>query len=294
MGSGVDGGEASVLAAAAHLVWLRRRLMWRVYGVHLLLAFLGTLPAAVGVSRILDHSLAAQGLLTRFDAALFAELLAQPEASLAASVSASAASGLLFLLAMLFLTGGILTAYLRDHALTAAEFYGASGAHFWRFARLSLMLLLALVPVGIVGRLLGLGASRVAETSAQETAGLWASAGVALVVAVLLMAVRLLFGMAQVRAVAEAEPAMRRALAGAFRVTRGRFFELAWIYLRISLVAAAGLGLILFVWVSFVRPQWVAASFLLGQAGSIVWIATRLWQRAAETVWYRRRFPASA
>ena len=55
---------------------------------------------------------------------------------------------------MLFVTGGILTVYREDRKLKTGEFFGASGAFFWRFVRLAL---LSLIPFAILGWPLGRG-----------------------------------------------------------------------------------------------------------------------------------------
>jgi len=91
--------------------------------------------------------------------------------------------------------------------------------------------------------------------------------------------------------VAEGERAMRRTLWRALKLTAANFGSLFWLYLRISLVAWAGLVLAGWVWVKFVPAESVGLSFLLGQAVVLLWLATRLWQRASETLWYQRRFP---
>lgn len=51
------------------------------------------------------------------------------------------------------------------------------------------------------------------------------------------------------------EIALRRALARAFKLTFGNFPKLFWMYLRISLVAWAGLALAAWVWFEWVRPE---------------------------------------
>jgi hypothetical protein len=106
------------------------------------------------------------------------------------------------------------------------------------------------------------------------------------------MAVRLWFDMAQVHAVAENEPAMGRALVHSLRVTLANFTTLFWIYLRISLIGWTFSAAALWGWIRMVRPEWIGVSFLVGQAVLLVWLGTRLWQRASETLWYAQNRPA--
>jgi hypothetical protein len=106
------------------------------------------------------------------------------------------------------------------------------------------------------------------------------------------MAVRLWFDMAQVRMVAENERATTRALLQALRLTLTNFTTLFWIYLRISLIAWAFSAAALWASIKLVQPEWIGVSFLLGQAVLLVWLGTRLWQRASEMVWYQQHRPA--
>ena len=98
--------------------------------------------------------------------------------------------------------------------------------------------------------------------------------------------------MAQVLAVAEDDRVMGRALMHALRLTLANFTTLFWIYLRISLIAWAFLAAAFWAWIKLVQPEWIGVSFLMGQVVLLVWLGTRLWQRAGEIVWYQRQRPA--
>jgi len=280
-------GEVGIVRAGAQLLWRRQRLVWCVYAVNFLLALLGTVPVALRLGSVLDHSLAADRLSGGFDVGLLLELLSQPEIALRAQVPGALFLSLLFFVFMLFLTGGILEVYREDRTLSMGEFFEAGGAFFWRFVRLLVFLALALVPVGLIFSLVQRGSSRLASDAPQEMLGFYVQLAGTAMVLFLLMVVRLWFDMAQVYTVAESERAMRRALARAFKLTFRNFPKLFWMYLRISLVAWAGLALAAWVWFEWVRPERVEFSFLLGQAVLLLWLATRLWQRASETCWYQ-------
>src|SRR5579863_3135464 len=131
-------------------------------------------------------------------------------------------------------------------------------------------------------------AGKLGPEQGKPVAGFEVTVGAALAALLLMMAVRLWFDMAQVDAVAEDERAMHRALRRAFKVTFGNFGSLYWMYLRISLVAWMGLAAAIWVWVKVVRPESVGATFILGEAVCLLWLGTRLWQRASETVWRER------
>ena len=188
---------------------------------------------------------------------------------------------------MLF-EGGILETYQRDSGLTTAEFMEACGQMFWRFVRLFICMLLVLVPVVIAARGVKRWSDKLGTDSPRAMLGFWVELAGLLVVALLLMAVRLWFDVAQVRAVAENERAMGRALLHALRLTLANFRTLFWIYLRISLIAWAFAAAAFWGWIRLVRSEWIGVSFFLGQAVLLVWLGTRLWQRASEMVWYQK------
>ena len=85
---------------------------------------------------------------------------------------------------------------------------------------------------------------------------------------------------------------MGRALVHALRLTLANFTALFWIYLRISLIAWAFSAAALWGWIKLVRPDWIGVSFLLGQTVLLVWLGTRLGQRASGTLWYQKHRPA--
>jgi hypothetical protein len=289
----VNTSNKSPFVAGAGLVWRRQSVLWWIFAVNFVLAGMGAVTFMQQVSAVLDHSLQSQALVHGFNPIVFFLLLM--EAREAASAGpASVCLALVFFIFMLFVEGGLLQVYRLDRKLTKGEFFEASGRFFWRFVRLLIMLLIVLIPVGIVNNLTGRASHVVDERSLSPVPGIWVRLIGLLVVLFLMQAVRLWFDMAQVRAVAEDERAMRRALGRAFKITFGNFGSLYWIYLRISIVAWLVMAVLLWVWVRLVRPELIGVSFLLTQLILLSWLATRLWQRASETVWYQRRYPGVA
>jgi hypothetical protein len=280
----------SPFVAGFGLVWRRQSVLWWIFAVNFVLAGMGAVVFMQQVSLVLDHSLQSQALVHGFNPIVFASLLM--EAREAASAGpASVCLALVFFIFMLFVEGGLLQVYRLDRGLSKGEFFEASGRFFWRFVRLLIMLLIVLIPVGIVNNLAGRASHFMDERSPSPVPGIWARLIGLLVVLFLMQAVRLWFDMAQVRAVAEDERAMRRALGRAFKITFGNFGSLYWMYLRISIVAWLVMAGLLWIWVRLVRPEWIGVSFLLTQLILLSWLGTRLWQRASETIWYQRRLP---
>jgi hypothetical protein len=282
----------SVLAAGAHLVlrsW--RTLIW-AHAVGLLLGIAAALPAAINVSAILDHSLEAERLVRGFDLGVFFSLLLHPEVTLSRFVPSSIFVSLLYLPFMLFFTGGLLADYRHEQRLSFGAFLAACAAYFWRFVRLLLFLLLALVPVGILYGLLSDWTGKLADRTPRDAVGFWLAWGSMALTALLFIIVRLWFDVAQIRAIAENEPKIHRALGKAFRITFGSFGSLFWIFLRIGIAALAGSAAAAWFFLKMIRPEQIWLSILLGQLFVFFWLAIRFWLRACETVWYQRKFPA--
>ena len=284
--------KVNVVREGARLLWRRQGVLWWLYGVNLLLGLVGTLPTVGNVGDVLNHSLAAEHLLKGFDLSFYFELADQPNHPLSAGAPASVSLAVIFAVLMLLFDGGILEAYRRDSRLTTSEFLEASGRMFWRFVRLLICMLIALLPVVLIASRVRDWSDKLASDAPRAMTGFWVELAGLLLMLFLLLAVRLWFDMAQVRAVAEDERVMRRTLTATFKLTWDNFRSLFGIYLRISLLAWAFWAVAVWVWIKVVRPEWIGVTFLLGQAMLLVWLGTRLWQRASETLWYQQHRPA--
>jgi hypothetical protein len=281
--------EPGILTEGARRVWRRQRVVWWFFLVNLVLARMASLPFASRVSDVTDYSLHAQRLVDGFDLGSYSELAANPDAAFHARGPESAPAVFVFFVFALFLTGGILVTYGNEHRLSTSQFFEACGAHFWRLARLLLFMLIILVPLGILDLVILRPALRMIIDGAGPEATPYAIIFATLLgTALLLMAVRLWFDMAQVRAVVDDERVMRRNFVAAFRLTKSNFGSLFWMYFRISFLAWLGLAVGMWLW-AHIPGRHSFVSFLLLETILVWWIATRLWQRAAEVVWYQRR-----
>ena len=280
----------SPFVAGLGLVWRRQSVLWWIFLVNFVLAGMGAVTFMRQVSPLLDQSLQGLAFVHSFNPFVFSDLMTEAHGASAAS-AASACLMLVFCVFVLFVEGGLLETYRLDRGLSKGEFFEASGRFFWRFVRLVIMLLIALIPVGIVYRLTTGATHLLDERSPGPMPGVCSQFTGLLVVLFLLQAARLWFDMAQVRAVAEDERAIRRALGRAFKITFGNFGSLYWLYLRISVAAWLAMALLGWIWIRLVKPEWIGASFLVTQLMLLSWLATRLWQRASETIWYQRRLP---
>ena len=272
----------------AGLVWRRQRLVWWIFVVNFVLAFFSTRGIVSRTGPILDNSLAAHRLVSGFDIGTLGELMMRPGISPLNVSPAVMAYSVVFFVFMLFVTGGVLEVYRRDIRLTTSDFFEACGAFFWRFVRLVIFLLLCLIPIEILHRILRAIANHIGENAVSAMTSVWCSIVVGILILVLLLVLRLWFDMAEIYCVAQNERRVRRALRMAWRVTFGNFGGLFGLFVGIAIVTCVGLGFGLWLWMYVLPPTAIWAAIFLGQAMTLWWIGTRLWQRSAETIWYQR------
>jgi len=270
------------------LVWRRQRLVWWVFVVAL---FIGSFAAHDITSRLrpmLDESALAQPLLVHsFHIDKIIELDMKPAEYLDAG-STPLHYSLIFFFFLLLATGGILESYWRDATLSTGEFFQSGGTYFWRFLRLVGFLILCLIPVMILYFILGKISDGIDDKSISPFPGVWAKAISILIILFLMMVLRLWFDMAEVIAVAEGEVRSRRCLARSAALLRKHFGSLFWLYFRISFLAWLLFFVGLFFLVHGVHHSSVRFGLVVMQILVLYWIWARLWQRASETVWYKR------
>jgi hypothetical protein len=290
------GENKGLVAAGAALVWRRQRVLWWVFMVNLIIGLLGAAAARAQLNKLLEHSLAGDGLSKGFDFGMFLELINRPNADLMRSSGNSFRFAFLFPLFMIFVAGGILAVYREDRELTAGDFFAASGAFFWRFVRLALF---SVVPFGILAALL-MGVRKLSDflgdRSISAQTGFYILLAGCTVVTLLALFVRLWFDIAQVRAVVQDEPKMWPNLWKALRISWRQASTLFRVYFCISGVAWVTLAGGLFLWTKL-PPTAVPVSFVLLEFIILMQLLTRLWQRASSMTWYTRHaamFPADA
>ena len=277
--------RSSIILDGARLVRTRQRILWWIFAVNLILAAGPAMPLSHRIGDVTDHSLAANRLVDGFDLGMFSELLTTPNVNFGRAFPESAATILVFSVFMLFLTGGILASYENEYKLSTRDFFASCGAFFWRSVRLLGCFLVVVVPVAYASQAALHWTGRLVNDAAGEKTGYAVGLGFALLALFLLMALRLWFDMAQIRSFVEDERAVRHSLARSFRLTFSNFGPLFWLYLRITSVA----------WVALAMGLWLctrlsggAAVFVL-EIVLLVWIGSRLWQRASAILWYQRR-----
>jgi hypothetical protein len=265
--------------SSAGLVWRHQRLVWWVFAVNLILAWLSSLSVRATLSPVLDHSLESAKLVTGFDISTLGIMLERPDVSMRSLAPGAAGAALVFLVYLLFIDGGVFAVFLDDRRLSRAEFFENAGLFFWRMVRLGLY---SLLPFGLLAAVNG-GLSNFARTLAseapQEWLGLFAKVAGTLVLFVLALFVRMWFDLAQARVVRDNEHRVLRVLMHSLMLAfrSGKLFAK---YIGIELFAAATFGVGVGIWM-YLPHSATGASFLVLELVMLLQIASRLWLKAA-------------
>src|SRR5215471_17746892 len=228
--------QRGVLREGFHRFWRYQRVLWFIFFISLAFGHFSASPAIHKLDGITDHSLASQRISEMFDYGTFSALASNPEVKLFEAGGVSGGFSFVFLVGMLFLTGGILEAYRADRKLTTREFFEECGNYFWRWVRLLIFMLIVLIPVVMLASGVKKLFSKMALESPGEKLAYWVLFAGMLLAVFLWMCVRLWFDMAQVRAVVEEEYGMWRNAGRAFKLTFGNFGSLFCLYFRISFI----------------------------------------------------------
>lgn len=268
--------------SSAGLVWRHQGVVWWIFAVNLVLAFLGSLPMRATLSTILDHSLESAKLVTGFDVGAFGMLMQRPEVRVRSLALGAVGASLIFMLYLLFIDGGVFTVFLEDRKLSRAEFFEDTGLYFWRMLRLALY---STVPFGmLVAANNGIAdyVRRLSSDAPQERLGFFVNVGSKLVILLLALLVRLWFDLAQARVVRDNERRVFGTLLHSFKLAFT--FGLYARYLGIGLLASAmfvgGVG----IWV-YLPHSSIVASFVVLELVTITQIVSRLWLKATSARW---------
>jgi hypothetical protein len=279
--------QKGLVAAGFGLLWRRQGILWWVFVVNLACGAMGTISAAMVLHRALHHSLASQELSKGFDLNIFFEMIRLPDISLMHAAGSSYLFACLFLLFMLFVTGGILETYRQNRRLTTGEFFAASGAFFWRMVRLMLLSIIPFFIVAMIYQGLDKASDKIGDKAIADQVGFYLSLVTIVVFLLLALVVRLWFDIAQVRAVAQNERSMWRNLWKSWRITWHDFGKLYLAYFCIAFAAWAALFVGLLIW-AHLPPTATPVTFIILELIMLAQVATRLWQMASAMTFYQR------
>ena len=264
-------------------------LLW-TYAFNLGIAMLFSMRLNAQFASILDHSLEAERLNTAFDLGVLAEAF-QRFTYKAPSTGATSYLGLpVYLLCYFILVPGALVCYRTGAPSRLSVLVGSGIAYFWRFVRLTLLtLLISAVVLGPAMFLQGRWSAYVDDRWVGLQAALldWAAMLVVFLVAALL---RLYFDLVEVYVVQLGERAtapsrsVLRTLLPALRALRANFVRAYLTFVALTLLGFLALAFTGRVTAHMLAQPRVWPAFLLLQAGLFAMLATRLWQRGAETI----------
>ena len=278
-------GLRLVLKAPGALLW--------TYALNLGLALLFSLRLHAQLASVLDHSLAAERLNSAFDLGTLLGVVHRLN-YMAPATGGTAYLGLpLYLLGYFILVPGTLFCY-RSDAPSRLSILASSGlSYFWRFVRITLL-------TGIVAAAVMVPLAMVqASTSAQIEENFVGDAALERqlpgIVALFLIAalLRLYFDLVEVYTVqlgdqlredGQPDRRIRRVLLPALRALWRNLGRAYFSFVALTLLGfAALLGTSYFAVQMLAQPH-VWPTFLLAQAGLFAMMATRFWQRGAETI----------
>jgi hypothetical protein len=267
-------------------------LLW-TYLWNLAVALLFSLRLHAQLSSILDHSFAAERLNSAFDLGTLATVI-QRLSYMAPSTGGSSYAGLpLYLLGYFLLVPGTLFCYQAKRPSRLHTLLSSGISFFWRFFRITLLTALIsaiiLVPLALIQ---GAWSTHVDNQEVELSASLHKLPGL-LVIFLVAALLRLYFDLVEVYTVQLADRYLpngkpdrrvRRTLLPAFRALRQNLARAYLSFLTLTLLGFAAFALTARVADHTLAQPRVWPQFLLFQAGLFCMMATRFWQRGAETI----------
>jgi hypothetical protein len=280
----------SILLHGLRLVVTRPGALLWAYAFNLGIALLFSLRLHAQFASILDHSLEAERLNSAFDLGVLAEAF-QRFTYKAPSTGQTSYLGMpVYLLCYFILVPGALVCFRTGASSRLSVLAGQGIAYFWRFVRITLVtVLVSAIVLGPLSALQTKWSSYVDDHWVGLQAALldWAATLVLLLVAALL---RLYFDLVEVYVVQAGERAaapsrsVLSALRPALRTLRANFGRAYLTFVLLTLLGFVALALTVRVAAHTLAQPRVWPAFLLLQAGLFATLATRLWQRGAETI----------
>ncbi len=274
-----------VLGGGFAVAMRHQRILWWVFAVNFVLGGLGSSGTARALGNALHHSLAGEKLVNSFDLGMFSELVSQPSVRLFSYSGGVFLFAALYFLFLLFVTPGIIEAYLAERRLTTVEFFAISGGFFWAFVRLALWSLIPFILVELLFDGVHGTSGYIGEHAISDQASFYVLAIGSIPVLLLSVWVRYWFDLAQVRAISRQSRIMRHNMASMFLVALRRAWRGYWAYVLISILAWIITAILVLIWREVPgRAVWL--TFLLLEITMLIQIFGRLWQKACATTWY--------
>ncbi len=272
----------------SRMIHSKRYIFW-FWLLNLTLAEFGTAAFRRNAHTILDHTLYGRGLVNGFDLGIFGELLFKPEfGSLNSMTSPAAYFGFLFLLATALFLPGVFSGYASTYRLPREEFFRACGRNLWRFIRI---MIVAGIVMGIVAGALFAANTAIthkADDSPNEKLSFELQIIGLAVIFLIMTTLRIWFDLAEVDAVLDDQPAVRKSIATAFRHTFRSLARLLASYVAVTIVAAIFLVGGLWIWMKFLAPDNIFGAFVIAQITLFLLLIPRFWQRGIAVSYWQQ------
>jgi hypothetical protein len=265
--------------------------LW-AYVFNLGLALIFSIRIHSQFSSMMDHSLAAQRLISGFDLGTVGDSFLRLQDGPSGGSAGAYSSVPLFLMLYFFLVPGTLFCYQTKSPARLSTLFHQGLLHFWRFFRITLLTIL--ISALILGPLFFLQrrwAEHVDKHAVERHAFFATLVGYIIIFLVASM-LRLYFDLVEVYTVqlglhlrrnGKPDRRVRRVLAPAWRTLRAHFSQ-AWpIFLFLTILGAAAIILTARTSMHMLAQPRVWPTFLLAQLGLFLNLFTRFWQRGAET-----------
>jgi len=277
-----------IVARGAALLWRRQRVLWWLFAANFVTGFVASTMVRSQL-RVLDTSrTASETLFHQMNVFRLTEMFTRPEGIPSAIFGGSMVLVFGYFLILLFTSGGVLESLYTDRPVRFGEFLGASSEFFWRMVRLLIFFALLLIPVLVAQSGVSPLTDWIGNHSDSEQLGFWVTLAIFAVLGLIAFAVRVWIDVAQIDCVAHQRRAVRHSLGRARRLLRGNFLRVYGSVVGIQLLLVAVSCLLLALWVKLPHEA-VGTTFVIGQVVIVLWLASRLWQKAAETAWYHLR-----
>jgi uncharacterized membrane protein len=286
-------GHNSLLSNGFAMLARNKRYVIWFWLLNLVLAEFGVSAFSTTAHAMLDHTLAATSLVSRFDLGTLIEMFAQPEFGQSPSMDAPAVlCAIVFFLATALFLPGVFAGYASRSRLSRDDFFRACGRNLWRFIRL---LTIAGIIMGIIAGLLFFLQYLLLKWADESTNELLPFRMHLLSMAIIFLVMttlRIWFDLAEVETVLNDQRGVRKSIGVAFRHAFRSLPRLLSAYVLAAIVAAIFLVGGLWVWVKLVPPGSILGAFLVGQVTLFLLLIPRFWQRGIAVAYCQHEMTA--
>ncbi len=283
----------SILLHGLRLVVMRPGALLWTYAANLGLALVFSLKVRSQLGSVLDHSLAAERLNSAFDLGTLNAALHRIS-YMAPSTGRSAYAGVpLYLLCCFILVPGTLFCYETESPARLPILVSSGLSFFWRFVRITL--LTAIVSGAVLAPLMLIegGLTQAIDDRIVGWTAVYEELPGIVLIALVAALLRLYFDLVEVYTVqlgdrlrpdGRPDRRVRKTLLPALRTLRANFGRAYGSFVALTLLGFAAVFVTGRIAMHMLAQPGVWPMFLLAQAGLLGMMATRFWQRGAETI----------